>query len=66
MSNVQIEKIDMEKEMAAMANEILETDPRQDQFRAVKVLLIYQCQLLETMIGLLLKATEEEEETGNE
>ena len=48
MSN--IEKIDIPAELDKAINEIIDTDARQDQFRSVKTLLLYQCQLLERLV----------------
>lgn len=44
-----IDKIDIPAEMEKAIQEILETDPRQDQFRAVKAILLYQAAMLENI-----------------
>lgn len=51
MSN--IDKIDIPAELDKAISEIAEQDARTDQFRSVKALLLYQCQLLEMIVGLL-------------
>jgi hypothetical protein len=48
-----IEAVDMQAELDRAINEILETDPRQDQFRSLKVLLIFQASLLEQIVGFI-------------
>ena len=48
-----IEAVDMQAELDRAINEILETDPRQDQFRSLKALLIYQAALLERIVGFI-------------
>ena len=56
-----IDRIDIPAEIDRAVEEIITTDARTDQFRSMKVLMIYQCQLLETVIGLLLPATEKKD-----
>lgn len=48
-----IEAVDMQAELDRAVSEILETDPRQDNFRSLKVLLIYQASLLEQIVGFI-------------
>lgn len=48
-----IEAIDMQAELDRAVSEILETDPRQDNFRSLKVLLVYQASLLEQIVGFI-------------
>lgn len=48
-----IEAVDMQAELDRAVSEILETDPRQDTFRSLKVLLIYQASLLEQIVGFI-------------
>lgn len=63
MSN--IDKIDIPAEVNRAIEEMLSTDARQDQFRSMKALMIYQAQLLEAIVELLKAPVYGGEKDGN-
>lgn len=48
-----IETIDIPAELDRAIREIKDVDPREDQFRSLKVLLIYNASLLERIVGFI-------------